>query len=275
MQTQSLQMADGLTLHTVNWQPAGEPKAVVLMVHGVLEHSGRYAHVADFLTQHGYAFHAYDHRGHGKSEGERAFFESPQQPVEDLRRVFLAVRAQYPDKKIFIYGHSMGSLISTLYLTQYPEDVAGYISCGTPIYLAKAFPAPLVAVASLLTPLIGKRHLIPLNAEEISRDPQVVSDYQVDPLVYFHPLRLGLALNMVKQAHAALQGLGNIKMPFFAIHGDADKVCDVRGSQVLYDGVGAADKTLKTYAGLYHEIHNDPEKATVLADVVAWLDAHA
>lgn len=274
MAISSLQTADGLKLHTINWQPQGEPKAVILLVHGVAEHSGRYQHVADFFTQRGYAVYSYDHRGHGKSDGLKTYFESFDDPVEDMKRVFDTVQAQYPGKKIFIYGHSMGSLISTLYLLKYQAGVAGFISSGSPLGLDTATPKPLVWLGKLLNNIIPKVNFLPLDSKLVSRDPVEVEKYNNDPLVDRKPTRIGTGVRLYESAMKALPQLHKITVPLLILHGSADGICPPVGSQRLYDSAGSKDRQHNVYPGLYHEVHNEPEKLTVLTDAVTWLDAH-
>jgi acylglycerol lipase len=273
MAVSSLQTGDGLRLHTITWQPNGDPKAVVFLIHGIGEHSGRYRHVAEFLNAHGYVVVSYDHRGHGRSEGERVYFTSFDVPVEDMRKVFQTVRQQYPGKKIFIYGHSMGSLISTLYLLKYQDDVAGYITSGSPLGLDTTAPPLLVAVGKLIARFFPKLHLIPGSLDTLSRDPAVIKAFESDPLNYNHPTRAGMAAAFLHHAVNTPAQLGKITLPILIVHGAADTMTPLAGSERLNQKVSSTDKTFKTYPGLRHEIHNEPEQKEVLADITAWLDA--
>src|SRR5258707_1544509 len=113
--TSSFKTSDGLNIYTEAWLPDGSIKAVVLIVHGVPEHSERYEHVAAKMNANGYAAYGLDHRGHGKSDGLRAYFDDFDQPVNDLKQYFDIVKSEQPGKQIFIYGHSLGSLISLVF----------------------------------------------------------------------------------------------------------------------------------------------------------------
>ncbi|MDX1439781.1 MAG: alpha/beta fold hydrolase, partial [Rubricoccaceae bacterium] len=109
---------DGLKLLTREWQP-DEPKAALLVVHGISEHSGRYARVASELTERGVAIHAYDHRGHGRSDGERVFVKSFDEYVRDLDEIISSVKAKTHELPFFLLGHSLGGLIVARYIVEH------------------------------------------------------------------------------------------------------------------------------------------------------------
>jgi alpha-beta hydrolase superfamily lysophospholipase len=120
----------GFSIYWQSWSPDGEPKAVLLIAHGVGEHSGRYQNVVEFFVPRGYAIYALDHRGHGKSDGERVSVESYGQYVDDLKTFFNLVRGWAPGKEIYLVGHSMGASISTAYTARYQDEVAGLVLSG-------------------------------------------------------------------------------------------------------------------------------------------------
>lgn len=272
--TDTFQTTDGLNLHTVRWHPEGSPKAIVLIVHGIAEHSGRYQHVAEFLVNRGYAVHSLDHRGHGKSEGTRVYFDTFEQPVNDLERYFDGIYRYDSEHKIYLYGHSMGSLISLLFLLRRQVDAAGFISTGTPLTVDQQAPAVLRQMGGILNRLVPRLHLIPLNAGGVSRDPDVVAAYSHDPLVYHRAVRAGMAFGIARSSQTARERLNTLRLPMLILHGGADPLTPPSGSQYLFDNAGSPDKTLKIYPGLYHEVHNEPEKTGVLSDIAAWLDDH-
>lgn len=273
MALSSLQTTDGLKLHTMSWLPQDDPKAVVFLIHGIGEHSGRYHHVAESLNQRGYAVVSYDHRGHGKSEGERTYFTSFDVPVEDMRRVFKQVEQAFPGKKIFIYGHSIGSLISTLYLLKYQNGIAGYVSSGSPLGLDTTASAVMVAVSKIVARIAPKLRLVSTDVKTLSRDPAVIQAFESDDLTDKQSTRAGMAGGFLHHALNTPAQLGKISLPILIIHGDADQLTPIAGSQRLDRMVSSTDKTFKVYPGLYHELHNEPEQQQVLADVGAWLDA--
>lgn len=273
--TGSFQTSDGLKIHTIAWLPDQPPRAVVLLVHGLSEHSGRYPHVAAKLVEQGYAVYALDHRGHGRSEGLRSYFDNLDQPVNDLKQYFDTVKAAHPGQKLFIYGHSLGSLITLAFLLRYQQEFRGAVISGNPLAVEFSQPKLLVLAAGVLNSLIPKQAITaPLPSVYLSHDPAVIKDYDTDPLNYRGKVRVGMGYFILQAARDVRARMNELQLPLLIFHGEADKICPPKGSQLLYDGVGSTDKTLKFYPGLYHETHNELEKETVLANIVNWLNAH-
>ncbi len=274
MNTGTLQTADGLTLHTVNW-PTDAPKAIVFLVHGIGEHSGRYAHVAQSLNARGYTMYALDHRGHGRSPGKRRWFDDFQPPVDDLKQYFDLIHAQHPGHKIFVYGHSMGSLLSTMFCLRYQDQVAGFISSGSPLAVDEGRTPLFLTTASLLAALMPnlKMKSLEIGTEALTRDPDMMAAYDSDPLNDHNPTSLGMANRLLNAARDTRKRLYTLKLPMLIMHGTADKICPPSASKLLYTLAASPDKTLKLYEGLHHELHNEIEREAVLQDVGTWLDA--
>jgi alpha-beta hydrolase superfamily lysophospholipase len=271
----SFQTADGTTIHTVSWLPDAEPRAVILLVHGLSEHSGRYQHVAGRLVEQGYVVYALDHRGHGKSDGLRSHFDTFDQPVNDLKQYFDSVKAANSGKKIFIYGHSMGSLVTLAFLLRYQQEITGAIISGNPLAVEFAQPKALVTLGGIFNNLIPKVALTPpLPSSYLSHDPAVVKAYDTDPLNYRGNVRVSIGYGILQASRAVRSRLNELNLPLLIFHGAEDKLCPPEGSRMLYAGVTSADKTLKIYSGLYHETHNEPEWEMVMTDIINWLNAH-
>lgn len=271
--TSTLRAADGLALHTIAWLPEAPPKAVVVIVHGIAEHSGRYTHVADHLVQRGYAVYSLDHRGHGQSEGTRAYFDHLDQPVADLRQYADLITATHPGVPLFVFGHSMGSLITLVFALRHQPMLAGVVSSGTPLSLASV-PRALSSIVGLMSRVAPKVPLVKLDSRHISRDQAVASRYDSDPLNCRDPLRARVLVEMVAHSRAVLENAHAIRLPILILHGTGDKITQPGGSQRLYERIASPDKTLKFYNDLFHEICNEPEQEQVITDIADWLDAH-
>lgn len=261
-------------LFTRQWTPDVPPRAVVALAHGLAEHSGRYDHVAAFLTARGYVLAALDHRGHGRSEGERLEIERFDDFVTDLWAYVTQVKAQYSGLPLFLYGHSMGSLIVLRAAIRHQDALAGLIVTGVALRVAgiNAVTAAALGLASRARPQAA---LIPaLAAGGISHDPAVVERYDTDPLVYRGRLRVRLVSEMIRAGAACIADLPTLRLPVLALHGGADPLCLPAGAEIVRTRCGSADTTVTIYDGLYHEVHNEPEQGAVLADLAAWLDAH-
>jgi lysophospholipase len=271
-QEASFKSADGFKLHSVKWLPKTEPKAVIVLVHGIAEHSGRYGHVAEAFVNADFAVYSYDHRAHGKSEGEpRTYFTSFDLAVADLAVYIEIVRQENPTKKIFVYGHSMGSLISNLYVLRNQDKIAGWISSGSPLTVDKSLPAPIVMILSAIGAIAPTLRLAKIDPKDLTHDENIVNAYITDPLGDSKPTRLGMARGIISNSHVVIGQLPNLKMPILLLHGGSDKICPPSASPLIHEKAGSKDKTLKIYDGLYHEIHNETHYGRIMTDVIEWI----
>ncbi len=266
---------DGLNIFWKAWLPEGEPKAVIHLMHGYAEHVDRYTNVFEKLVPAGYAIFGTDHRGHGRSDGQRGYVKCMLDFVRDERQFSQEIiRKQFPGKKYFVLGHSMGSVIALRYVEEDASGVDGLVLSGSGAAPGPATPKYLQVVARVASVFLPKLSLkSPLPADFISRDPEVVKAYVDDPLTYdVVTPRLGeqLATYTVKNAADA----GRVQVPFLLQCGTADT--SFSGQKELCDAIGSNDKTFRFYEGLKHEVYNElPEdRKRVLNDLNAWLDAH-
>ncbi|MBN1188139.1 MAG: lysophospholipase [Dehalococcoidales bacterium] len=235
------------------WLPENKPIAVLLVAHGFAEHSGRYGNLVDYFIPRGYAIYAPDHRGHGRSDGERVQVDDFHDYIVDLKTFFDIVKLRNPEQKIFLIGHSMGSIISLTYALEYQYELAGLITSAGGIIKQGDPPMP--------PPPPGKS--LPISM--LSRDPAVIAAYKNDPLVYHGPVPPNHAMRSMMGLLAA--GVQNITLPVLAMAGGSERP----RCQALYDLIGSQDKTIKIYDGLLHEIFNEPEHLQVMADIEKWL----
>jgi acylglycerol lipase len=265
---------NNLDIYYQGWLPEGEPLAVLLIVHGLAEHSGRYGNVVDHFTPKGYAVYAPDHRGHGRSQGRRVYVKRFTHYLDDLKTFFDMVRSWHPEAKIFMVGHSMGGTIGLAYALRHQEELAGLVLSGTGVKAGESISPILIAVGKLLAALLPKMGLLVLDASAISQDPATVAAYENDPLVYRGKVTAQLGAELLKTTQAFPDQVSQLRLPILIMHGTADRLVDLQGSQWLYEAIGSADKTLNLYGGYYHEIFNEPGRDQALADVEAWLVAH-
>jgi alpha-beta hydrolase superfamily lysophospholipase len=265
--------ADGVRLFERRWLPEGAPKAALAIVHGYAEHSGRYAYVGEAIAARGYAVHAVDLRGHGRSEGPRAFVRSFDAYLADLRAFLDRVRATTPGAAVFLLGHSMGGTIVALAAVADRPAVEGILLSG-PVTVRNA-PRLFERVINVIARVAPMLPLTKLAAGAVSRDPDVVRRYDEDPLVYRGRMRVGLLAAMLRAARRVDSGIAKMSLPVLFMHGTADQLTTPEGSRDLYERAASSDKTLKLYDGLYHEILNEPERDEVIADIAAWLAARA
>ncbi len=256
------------------WLPEGEPKAILLVVHGLAEHSGRYMNVVNFLVPLGYAVYGIDHIGHGKSDGKRVYVKRFQDYTKTLKNYFDMIREWQPEKPIFLIGHSMGGLISAAYLLEHQDELSGAVLSGPGIKVPDNISQAIIFVGNMLSIIMPKAGLIQLDAEGVSRDPAVVDAYVNDPLVYTGKITARLGAELLKAMQYVTDQAPKIRLPIMIVQGSDDKLVDPSGAQLLYDLVSSKDKTIKIYNGFYHEVFNEPEHEQVLNDVKTWIEAH-
>jgi alpha-beta hydrolase superfamily lysophospholipase len=253
------------------WLPDGNVKAVLFLVHGLGEYCGRFANLVNHYVPLGYAVYGLDHLGHGKSDGEREVIERFDDFTDPMRLYYQMVKGWQPGKPVFIFGHSMGGLITCCYLLDRQEDFQGAIISAPAIKVSDNISSVTVIMGKILSRIAPKVGVVSLDPNCISRDSEVVRTYVKDPLVFHGKTPARLAGEMLKVMMRVRAELDKITLPFIVVQGGEDKLVDPKGAQMLYDRAGSKDKTLKIYKGLYHEIHNEPERSTMFKDVEAWL----
>lgn len=275
MKTGSFKTEDGLRIHTVSWAAPIDRQRVVVLAHGISEHSGRYSHVADYLTQAGYHVYALDHRGHGKSEGDRIHVAHYNDFVHDLKQYIDTIKAQHPASQLFILGHSMGSIISLQYVLNYPDDADGLILTGTATAMGSNVSSLLRGAATIIHAIYPQAPIqAPLDEKYFTRDPEMVAQAKQDQLMYKGWTKTSIARYIVEVGEIIQGRAHEIRLPILIMHGEADDITPISGSQIIYEHVTSDDKTLKTWEGMYHEIMNEIGREAVLETVTTWLDAH-
>ncbi len=262
--------AGGLRIFWQSWRPDDRVRAVIVLVHGASEHSGRYEHVADVLVGAGYAMYALDHRGHGRSEGARAVLDRMSRAVADVDQLVLQAGEENPGRPVFMLGHSMGGTVAVSYCLRDQANLSGLILSG-PLAALEAAPAPMLALGRLLSAIAPRLPLVAIDAGLVSRDPEVVRDYVADPLNHHGRLPARTVAELAAAIARFPAEVSAITIPTLILYGSADRLAPPAGGQMLGERIGAAVKTVKVYPGLFHEILNEPEREQVLVDILRWL----
>jgi alpha-beta hydrolase superfamily lysophospholipase len=250
------------------------PVAVVVLVHGLHEHGGRYRHVAERLAAAGYAVYVVDHPGHGRSPGTRGNLASMAVTVGGVDALARLAGERHPGVPLFVYGHSLGGLIALQYLTGTPDARVRGAVISAPALDTGAATGVQRRLAPVLSRLLPDLGVLTLDADTISRDPEVVRDYRTDPLNYTGKVRARTGAEMMRAAVAMPKRLASLTMPLLVLHGGADRLVPPAASELVPAHASSPDVIRKVYDGLYHEPHNEPERDEVLGDVISWLDAH-
>jgi alpha-beta hydrolase superfamily lysophospholipase len=261
----------GLNIFTRSWRPEGKPRAVVVIVHGFNSHSGYYLWVAERLVTSGLAVYALDLRGRGKSDGERFYVEKFADYVSDVATFVALAKSREPGLPVFVLGHSAGGVVSCVYTLERQAEISGLI-CES---FAFQVPAPDFALAVLkgLSHIAPHAHVLKLPNEAFSRDPKVVEAMNNDPLIAHEVQPTLTVAEMVRADERLKKEFALITLPVLILHGTLDKATKPSGSQLFYDTVGSADKTLKLYEGHFHDLLNDLDKEVVMADIQNWIAA--
>ena len=241
------------------------PRAVVVVVHGLCEHLGRYEHLTRELNAAGFGVYRFDHRGHGRSEGKRVYYGDFNEIVDDVNFVVGLALEENPGLPVFVLGHSMGGYAAALYGTKYPGKVRGIILSGalTRYNTHLAGDLPIAAPPDTYLPnQLG---------DGVCSDPAVIKAYVEDPLV-----EKQISVSLLNTLYDGVQWLkGNARAftdPVLILHGCCDGLVSEKDSRELFGDIASADKTLKIYAHLFHEILNEPCKDKIIAGIVDWID---
>ena len=264
---------DGLRLYFQGWQSEHELKGVISLVHGLGEHSGRYSTWAGLLNQAGYTVLSYDLRGHGKSGGQRGHISSFDDYMKDTALLLDEAKKRYPEAAQFLYGHSLGAIIVTNYVLRKKPQLNGVIVSGLANKTSLQEQKGKIILAKVLGSIVPKMSMSTgLVPATISKDPQVVEKYIHDPMVH-NKASVGFAKASMDAINYDDQHAQEWELPVLFMHGELDKLGYADGSRE-FAGKIKGDCTLKIWPGMYHEVHNEPEKDQVLDYLCKWLDAH-
>ncbi|MDF1565397.1 MAG: lysophospholipase [Deltaproteobacteria bacterium] len=263
---------DGTRLFWRSVVPA-EVKARIVLVHGYSDHSGRYPHVIEAFADRGFAVHAFDYRGHGKSEGRRGHVGRFGEFVSDLSTFVARVRAEITDSApLFVVAHSHGGLITLRWLLDRPSGLTGAVlTCP---FLALGFEPPALKV--LAARVIGK--IIPhlplgneLEAENLTRDEAFQEETRNDPL-YGHTTTPSWFTQMQQVQEEVKRRASEIVTPLLILQAEADTIVSPEASRKLFDALSVRDKEWESYEGMRHEIYREIGREAPIERTLAWLE---
>jgi len=263
-----------ISIYHQRWEPDAAAKAVVCLVHGLGEHSGRYSRLTQCLNENRYSVMACDLPGHGKSGGPRGHVDTFEEFMQTIDLLLEKARSLHPQQPCFLYGHSLGGILVLAYVLQRKPALSGVIVTSPGLSNALEQQKLKVALSKILGNLVPKLTLdTGLDSAMISRDPDVVRAYQADPLVH-SKASTAMAKNTFAVIPWIFQHAAEFSLPLLVMHGGKDELAYPTGSERFCQAV-SGDCTYKRWEGMAHELHNEPEKEDVFAYLLSWLDLRA
>ncbi len=263
---------DKIKLYSEFWVP-DEPKAIVVFVHGVGDHLGRYAQFMRHMIAKGFGVCLYDQRGHGRSEGRRTHCRSFSDFLRDLSMVIDMVQEAYPNAPVYLAGHSFGGQLVLNFVTRFSKGLRGFIVLSPniePIIKVPAWKIRLLKWCSRWIPV--KRYVSIVTPRMLSHDEKVVTQAMTDPLMNF-TLTARMAGEMLRNCAAIPKLAFKVKIPCLFLHGSSDRVCSIEATRRFFHGILIQNKEMKTYQGYAHELLNEKDREKVFTDIETWLNA--
>ncbi|WP_103070373.1 alpha/beta hydrolase [Aquimarina sediminis] len=259
---------EGNRIYAQSWQ-INNPAAVVCLVHGMGEHSSRYAHVVNFFNIHSVSVYSYDHIGHGLSEGKRGYTPDYEFLLDSVEEIVTIATRENKEVPLFVYGHSMGGNVVVNYLLKRNPKINAAVLSSPWLTLPFDPPRFKVSLAKLMNKIYpAYSDTTNLDVTAISRDKNVVDAYNMDKLVH-SKITPSFFLSCFNAGKWAKSNGSKLTIPTMVIHGTKDRLTSYKGSKEF-----ASTNTLiefKEYEGLYHELHNEPEQQVVLQDVLTFI----
>ncbi len=266
----------GAKLFEQSWRPDKTPRAVVVLVHGLKDHSSRYRDLGIHLAYRGVAAYAFDLRGHGYSEGVRDHIDSLDHAVTDLDALVALVRDRQPGKPIYLLGQGFGASLAAVYAVRKAgpkSPVAGLVLSAPPL---RGEVKRSERVGTRAAAIFGPRtHQLEIDLSKWSSDPVVVAAWRTDPLVYEGQPTASTAGEVLRASDEVQKRAAELKLPLLMVFGSGDVVASADQGKVLVERVGSTDKNFQLYEGLFHDLFREPRRAEVIGDVLTWVNNHA
>jgi acylglycerol lipase len=264
---------DGLSLYYQAWRPGGRPRAVLVNLHGLGDHSGLYPNLGDHFPGRGIALYAYDMRGNGRSPGQRAYLRGWHEYIGDLGAFLTQVREWEGDLPLFLLGNSLGGLIVLDYALCNSTGLAGVIAAAPPLGKL-GVPPVLMALGRIMSRIMPRFSLeVGMDLTGLARDPSVVETVLADP--FFHRRGTARLSTEVTAAIARVQeGAARFAVPLLILHGSDDRMVPPDGSRTFFAKISYPDREFREYPGAYHGLFADINHMEVLNDLGRWIDHH-
>jgi acylglycerol lipase len=262
---------DGTRLIGRLWTGSGTPRSAVVIVHGLKDHSGRYGEVADELTGRGIAVAAFDLRGHGRSEGERAWTRRFEDFGTDLDAEIQVVRERLGEIRPILFGHSLGGAIAARYALDHSDRLQGLVLSAPALRPPANAPPGAAGFVRLLSAIAPHARVFRPNVAGFSRIPAVVQGILSDPMVDPKPVPARTAAELLRTMASVRRDSPRLRLPVLAFHGTGDAVTSAGATKEFVDGLGSPDRRLRTVPGAYHDLWHEPEAAALRREFADWV----
>lgn len=247
------------------------PRALVILIHGFGEHSGRYVETLSRFAEAGYAAYIHDLRGHGHSARLPADMEGLDAVTEDIHLLTERAARETPGVRRVLLGHSMGGLLALNQLLRYQSDYSLCVTSAASLLPPENAGKLALAMAGVLAKLAPRLPLSPLQHGVFTRNDEMVARDNADPLLYRGGFRARTGHELLQTQIRLSRRMGEITIPLLALHGGGDLVMSPKATDLLIERVGSEDKTKHVFPGLYHEVLNEPERDAVFDAIFRWL----
>lgn len=265
-----LKTRDGNSLFFRSWQPDTDPIAVICLIHGLGEHTGRYEHVAHFFANKGIAMVGFDLHGHGRSDGVRGYTKTLELVMDDIDTLINKASELSPGVPQFLYGHSLGGNLVLYHAITHPSHIKGAVVTAPALGIASPAPAWKVSLAKILSSLWPTFSMANgLDRSGLSRDPEIEKAYNSDPLVH-GKITAQLGWDLLTSGKWLLDHVDDFPLPLLLMQGSADRLVSPKATAQFAQKMDGK-VTFKIWNGLYHELHNEPEKDEVLQFMLTWI----
>jgi acylglycerol lipase len=265
---------DNLKLFEQSYSPEKDIKGVIVILHGLTEHSGFYSKASRIFSEYQYAVNLFDMRGHGKSDGLLGLIDSLDDYLNDLSVFIDIVRNRYPKTPVFLLGQGMGGTLSALYVIENRPDIRGLIMSAPALDVTKSISPFKQYICWILSKLFSGWPLIKMNPSDLSQDPLLIQEYEKDPLIYHGKIYARTCSELTRASKRVMKRGDEIKTPILIVHGKRDQLYRFEGSKALYEKIEYTDKTLKLYKDHYHSLLIDSDGKDVIKDIIQWTDSH-
>ncbi|MHA2024262.1 MAG: alpha/beta hydrolase [Candidatus Thorarchaeota archaeon] len=265
---------DGTTMLLRIWKPEGEPKAVVLGIHGLGSHSGLMDFMAEQFTSRGFIFYAPDMRAFGTYPGKKGHVESYDEYIDDMESLVAYLKLMHHEAKLFLFGHSLGGLHVIRYITSHPGEADGIMIPCPAVSERLKMSGAIRAMAKFLSKFNVKIYFDNgLDFDLLSRNPEFVKRIREDPL-RFDKATPRYGIEGFKASEEGFNLASKITLPVIVQQSGEDLILDPERNKEFFDNIASEDKTWKLYPGLYHEPFHEEGGEEFIADLFGWLEEH-